>query len=368
MDVRKCSSCEQFNIGDMQAFLNYVLKIPGDNKNITNIGWKDFTCHMCCQNKTLTEHVQELNETISRLHSRINSLSVIRSIEFDIDDISKQFSEISVNSQNDTYIPIAASETHSIVNTTATSVNTTIWDSSQNDTSRMSHESVHLSYKEKETQTESVEKVIQELQTSVTESNHLKEQEFQTIPTLHEIITADKSVNKDMSSSPFSKVNTLLIGDRSIEHIKLDVKHHTLKIARSNTNAQQLIETTNFYLEKFPDIKQIVFQVVHSDMIEKGSEELKKQYSNLIDTARGLGVKLIFSGPIPDPNMKSECFSRASYINDWLIEQEKNGSFGFVDNFASFWNKSYLFQSRSSFLGNNGILKLQSAITSTLDC
>ena len=102
-------------------------------------------------------------------------------------------------------------------------------------------------------------------------------------------------------------------------------------------------------------------------MIEKGSEELKKQYSNLIDTARGLGVKLIFSGPIPDPNMKSECFSRASYINDWLIEQEKNGSFGFVDNFASFWNKSYLFQSRSSFLGNNGILKLQSAITSTLD-
>ena len=86
MEMKKCSSCELYNISNCEDLINNLLKIPGE-KHITNINCKAFTCHMCCQNRTLLEHIKEQNEMIAGLRYRINSLTVIRNMECDIDDI-----------------------------------------------------------------------------------------------------------------------------------------------------------------------------------------------------------------------------------------------------------------------------------------
>ena len=125
-------------------------------------------------------------------------------------------------------------------------------------------------------------------------------------------------------------------------------------------------ECKKYYINKFPNIKQIVFQTVHSDLVDCGSEELKTQYTKLVNAAKDSNTKLIISGPIPDPLMISECFSRASSVNDWLTVQKSDGLMNVIDNFHLFWNKPYLFQMRSSILGKQGILRLQSAMNSAL--
>ena len=376
MEMKKCSSCELYNISNCEDLINNLLKIPGE-KHITNINCKAFTCHMCCQNRTLLEHIKEQNELIAGLRYRINSLTVIRNMECDIDDISKQFSEISVSSQSDiSFInapPIAATETHSIVDTTATLVNTTVWDSTYSEAnSLMLHESIHQQFKmtqteAKQQQTSDVQTAHQEVQTiPASKITQVEDKEVQTLPSDQESIQPDTEISDEFSATPFSKIDTLLIGDKSVQHVKLNSSKKTLKIARSNTSAQQLIETADYYLNKFPNIKHVVFQAVHSDMIDKGSEELKVQYRKLISSVKASHAKLLISGPIPDPLMISESFSRASSVNDWLIKQVEDGFMSVIDNFKLFWNKPYFFQTRSSILGKQGINKLQSAMNSSL--
>ena len=247
MEMKKCSSCELYCIGNLEDLINDILKISGDKQHITNIDCKAYTCHMCRQNRTLLEHIKEQNVTIDGLHSRINSLTVIKNMECEIDDISKQFSEISVNSQSDiSFIapPVAATETHSIVDTTATSVDTTIWDSTYSGAnSLMLHESIHKVIKETETatkqqQTPTVHTAHQEVQTSpfTCEKVQVVNKEVQT---LLDQESSQPEIIDEFSSTPFSKIDTLLIGDKAVEHVKLDSKHKTLKIARSDTSVQK---------------------------------------------------------------------------------------------------------------------------------
>ena len=236
----------------------------------------------------------------------------------------------------------------------------------------MLHESIHQQFKmtqteAKQQQTSDVQTAHQEVQTiPASKITQVEDKEVQTLPSDQESIQPDTEISDEFRATPFSKIDTLLIGDKSVKHVKLNSSKKTLKIARSNTSAQQLIETADYYLNKFPNIKHVVFQAVHSDMIDKGSEELKVQYRKLISSVKASHAKLLISGPIPDPLMISESFSRASSVNDWLIKQVEDGFMSVIDNFKLFWNKPYFFQTRSSILGKQGINKLQSAMNSSL--
>ena len=385
MDIKKCSSCELYSIGKCEDLINKLLAIPGE-KTITNISCKVFTCCTCKQNQALLNRVQEQNIIIANLDHRVNSLTAIRHMEFDLDNLSKQFSEISFGSHNDVslHIPpiVATEETHPIVDTTAASINTTVWDSSQNNDSRFSYQSTHQ--KSSETQTDKIVLVNQGTQTCPMKFSESKDQEMQTMPDSkntaenREVIIIDetphsldeaKEPSLIVGSEAFNrKITTFLIGDNTLKHVTLTSKSSTFKIARSNTTATDLIETTKYYLDKFPNVKTIVFQTVHSDMANCGTELLKLSYNNLIDIAKTYGAKLVISGPIPDPRMISESFSRSSNINDWFLEQEGKGCCKFVDNFTVFWKKPHFFHKRSSVLEKQGVQTLASALNHILDC
>ena len=74
------------------------------------------------------------------------------------------------------------------------------------------------------------------------------------------------------------------------------------------------------------------------------TELLKAKYNRLITTTLWLNIKLIISGPISNPEMSTETFSRTAAINKWLKHQHIDGELIIVDKFRSFWRKPHLFE------------------------
>ena len=117
----------------------------------------------------------------------------------------------------------------------------------------------------------------------------------------------------------------------------------TFKVARKNSCTADLVDTIQYFLAKFPNVKTVFFHGGTNDMKSGHTEVLKAEYQRLMTMAFLSDVKLVLSGPIPDLQMGVEAFSRTVSLNNWLTSFVSQENLIIVDNFDKFWRKPNLF-------------------------
>ena len=78
--------------------------------------------------------------------------------------------------------------------------------------------------------------------------------------------------------------------------------------------------------------------------VEKQSETLKRDFSELLNTVSSLNAEVFISGPLPPVRGGDERFSRLLALNKWLSAACNVQSVHFIDNFNFFWDHRHFFK------------------------
>ena len=189
----------------------------------------------------------------------------------------------------------------------------------------------------------------------------------------HSLILSSTATNDD------DFVETLIIGDYNVKHIKIHAgspskgSRKTYKVAKVSSCISEMTATTEYLLrERFKNIKKVILHLGTNDIKIKGSEEIRRGLKNFCDMVTNKFEKqLIVSGPLMTMSMKSESFSRAFAINTWLATaaRAREIEISFVDNFHLFWGKEhFLFQRDHKTLNRVGAAVLSNNILCNIDC
>ena len=197
------------------------------------------------------------------------------------------------------------------------------------------------------------ESIFQDYTNSEASYNLKQPVQSNVLPLLPNIIVPNSTTYPvQMLKSVFNRddlVETLVIGDHNIKHMKLhaghpsDVRGKIYKVQKPNAYIPEMMALTEHLIRKrFKNVRLVILHAGVNDAKIKGSEEIKDSFTafyNLI--VNKLGKHLILSGPIPNIQMSSETFSRSLAINSWLAKKKEFNA-SFVENFSLFWSRSRL--------------------------
>ena len=169
----------------------------------------------------------------------------------------------------------------------------------------------------------------------------------------------------------YSDITALLIGDEALTKLKsssLTSKYgKVLKIVRPGGSLVDIRETTGFYLEKLPNVKTVIFHFSTSVLIKGQTQRIKRNINLLQVVVKSYQANLVISGPIPDPSMSNETFSRSQAVNNWLSSLKQQRDLVLLRNFQQFWKRNNLFDGRSSVLSHLGAKRLAMNLLRTPD-
>ena len=408
-----CTSCGMFRIATPKEIEWLGDHFPDWDSNINNMIMK---CSNCTDKEKLQSYIDELKSKIKYLNDRVTELRNIRLCEEEIDDsvnqLTNQFDSLYVgyndNLNNTTKIEsfvenitVSNSVDSSQLNSSST---TSIWDNitSVFDDAVAGVQNMLISNQEGDT-------FSKQSSASVTMFNNSSVSNISSVPN----VPRDKGENNDelhtelsntegneddggpvditdgvvdsqdemANSSPrkvapskyyFSNIKLLVIGDENLESFNTDSVEQEFKpedmfkVACPNALLGDLVETTKFYLDKFPSIDTVIFHGGIAVMKRGKTTTIKALYTDLIDVTRNGGVNLVISCPFPNALMSNETFSRTASVNWWLNGLKEEDHMSIVSNFESFWGKPGLIYPRSYKLTAKGAALLASNIKSCL--
>ena len=354
-------------------------------------------CLMCRENKSLLTQIQDLNETIHKLNLRVTSLQEVRDCEesFDktIEDIAAQLAGFHLNDSSARYESIPENQVpHPNGKTVIVqsevlqiTINTSVWDESTDHTfdsagsSRLINPSLFtdkLNFVESSTQTEAGGKTstscttqtdcpsqvttVTQMQKTLTICNNKDTDEIIDVPEN----LCQSAVNSRTCCNWTHDIETLIVGEGSLIHfIFLTDTKKTFKIAKAGAQVCDLIDTAEFFLTAFPNLKTVLFHGGINGMRGSKTEVMKERYQRFIRAVDFREIKVILSGPCPYLLTSLEAFSRAFSINKWLVNiLPKTDGLVVVDNFSSFWQKPNLFSTDCDELNREGCQVLQQNI------
>ncbi len=110
----------------------------------------------------------------------------------------------------------------------------------------------------------------------------------------------------------------------------------------------------------------LVIEAGVNDIKNQRSEELKEDYTRLVDSLLDTGKQLVISGPLPSLYSGDVKFSRLRQSHIWLKRYCRDKGIPFVDNFVAFLHRPQLFKRDSLHPNAQGSCLLASNIELTL--
>ena len=178
--------------------------------------------------------------------------------------------------------------------------------------------------------------------------------------------TLAPGVHTDHGLCVSPKIKLLVIGDESLTSFNVGSidgysSEDMFKIACPNALLCDLVDTANFFLDRFQDVETLVFHGGTTAMRRGRTEAIKNLYKTLIHGTSLKGINIVLSGPFPNPFMSSETFSRTAIVNRWLSNIDCV-HVSVANHFTDFWNKPDMFYSLSYKLSDKGAAQLVSNI------
>ena len=290
----KCCYCSMYSLMSYEDYWNI-------NDNVI------IKCNECVQKESLLAQITNLTKEVAYLNDRLSASRTLQTLEREIDtsieDLSRLFAAATLSETIDSTTPseinisVANNETIPAEITENTSIDTSIWVDSEDEES-----------------SESLAK---------SNSNHI----------------------------------TMFLGDTTIKNIKLNKNNSDLqegrqvfKIARHNADVDDLSETAEFFIDKIGSEHEVTEIILHAntvDINQRQSEITKNKFKSFLHKFQQKGIKVIISGPIPNPQCSKESFSRLLEMNNWLNKlNDDNKHFTFINNFDIFWNKGFMFSKK----------------------
>lgn len=110
----------------------------------------------------------------------------------------------------------------------------------------------------------------------------------------------------------------------------------------------------------------LVIEAGVNGMKNQRSEELKEDFTHLVDTLLVTGKQVVVCGPLPPPCFGNIKFSRLHQLHAWQKGYCMHKGIPFVDHFAAFLNRPLLFKRDGLHLNMEGSRFLASSIKLTL--
>ena len=367
-----CNGCEMYRFPTQQeiVWLQDHSKLGDDSSETITM-----TCPNCVERDGLKLYIEKLKSTIDYLNDRVTSLRNIRHsesiIDESIDHLTDQFKSIDI-SDTSNIMPIdSVAENVTIVDCTdATLLNTSNATSVWADTTDVFDE-VLAGLQTKPKTVVTIPKVHTPDVNSINDSLHSSVADTLVVPREKHIDVL--SHQESDHSNWHNNIELLVIGDESlapfyVNNVPADSQNseNMFKVARPNALLGDLVETTKFFLDRFPKIKTVVFHGGSTVMKRGKTEVIKTMYRMLIEQLKCRNINLVLSGPFPNPCMSSETFSRTASINRWLNNLDDQEHLTIANNFGSFWNKPGMIFSNSYKLTSKGAAQLLTNIQSRL--
>uniref|UniRef100_A0A3B3DTL6 SGNH hydrolase-type esterase domain-containing protein n=1 Tax=Oryzias melastigma TaxID=30732 RepID=A0A3B3DTL6_ORYME len=135
--------------------------------------------------------------------------------------------------------------------------------------------------------------------------------------------------------------DSFIVGTSMVRHVRVDGSrtfcHPGALVHDVTTSAHQLALHN-------PSVHRIIVHAGVNDLKFQQSETLKKDFITLIHTIQQQNKQCIISGPLPSPRFGDIKFSRLRQLNIWLKGHCITNNIPYVDNFTTFYNRSYLFR------------------------
>ena len=183
------------------------------------------------------------------------------------------------------------------------------------------------------------------------------------------------SNNKELLLSKYTSkfqrgnnVTTLLVGDSVFKNLRLSsdlVKEDEFfKVAMPGATVLELINSALFFVENLhTEVKNIVLQVSLASTKFGKSEKIKEQLHEFVMLMDTLGIIVIICGPVPYRRVSNEAFSRGFTLSKWLtIQCQSYNNCYFVDNFDLLENRENVFSNEKNELSSFGNWLLEEAI------
>ena len=276
-------------------------------------------CSKCLENETMLNEIYRLQKTIDEQEIRICRLKEIKDLENDLDNTLQNINDIAngvpileiddVETDYRSQVKLENKETNTVIEYPLITKKVVAYKSCQTD--------IH---------TNSIDKCIQ-TQCSAADVNHQSDTKQTTdvssqteMSVIHndtqpennsgtaerngqvKLAVTEKSVQTE--NSFVSEIQTLLIGDETITKLKSHkFVGKVFKIARPGGTLKDLRETTEYFLNKFPNVHTVLFHCGTADLVNGKTEELKREYHLVNILVKSYSATLVISGPIPNPTM-----------------------------------------------------------------
>ena len=388
-----CTICKMFCLTTPDELLSWVGSTNSTGEmNMESI---TMTCSRCIEKENLQRYIKTLQSKIKYLNNRVASLRSIRDFENSIDDsinqLADQFDSFHVTNNNSNILPDGYAEKVTILDCTDASQldnsnGTSIWD----DTSSI-FDNVLNGLQEK-TQpivvTDTLVKepiLINDSDPILSDISVVSSKQSENCPSQldnHDDCTTNINVDSVTHQSYHSEktflsenycehIKLLVIGDENLSPFHVQptgtfTPDVMFKVASPNALLDDLVETANFFLEKFPNVETVVFHGGTTVMKRGKTEKIKGLYTKLIDQTKSKNINLVLSGPFPNLCMSPETFSRTVAINQWLNNVDDHQHLSIASHFESFLGKTGMIYPYSYKLTSKGAKQLTANIQECL--
>ena len=359
-----CVICRMFRLTTKEEYVWLKNQSP---EGVINPNRITMTCQNCVEKGNILQErdnlkfaVEQLNYQVKYLNDRVASLRSIRDdellIDVSVDQLTNRFDSLQVSddtcnstvvnsvSQNitiaeDTHIPELYNSNDTSVWADTTSVFDEILTGLQDKHRDKSATATCpiISGKENANQISFISEEGNTLTSDV--RGHQKSSSNAENPVLQTAAT-------DKHGAYDSNIDTLVIGDCNIKHIKAHTRHaRVFKALKPQSCIASMAETAQYLLTKrLKQAKQVILHAGVNDTRTKGSEEIKQSIITFSEIMKDLDKNLVVSGPIPFKSMSSETFSRVCALNSWLETRAEELGITFINNFDLFWGSKNLHQ------------------------
>ena len=323
--------------------------------NSMNFNLNTYICPECVYKNTLTQRIDELTQEVHKLERELNLRNMENSFDKTVDEITAKMSSMN------------------IYNNTNESAGETILRTNPFFTGNLNNGTDILSQSTSETDHfDALNTPDSEMFQSNTFNNRIITIDSSSCSESDISVNQTSNQKRNPSEDPPSsnapnlktdclKTETLVMGDKTLRDVKLcDTKGYTnsnklLKVVHPKMKVQNATKLTEYLKKKvYPNLKTAIIHVGVNNLKDRQSSSLFTQFEELFSTMKTQNIKLVVSGPIPTPAMKTEIFSRTVDLNLWLTKWTKDNDIMYINNFNLYWAQKDLFEPLGRYLNCQG--------------